>query len=175
MKGLIPVMLAASMFGWPAVPANAQSTVPVPVLANPAQAGTLLHDHLVLVEARPDECPATYKGRRVTWYHALVGGNDNADRPISRATRRCVVIDADPIKSTRGGWESDSPYSAPPEQRQPERRVTRRFLDAEPPPGQLAKGEVVYVSSSQCEPGKVLKVTGASGKNGRRSRECVSL
>ncbi len=158
--------------------AFAQNSVTVPLLDGPPPSGNLTHDHVVLFQANPGDCPDLHKGRRVEWYHLAIGGNDHQN--ISRQTRRCVVVASNPLKSANAndGWERGSERNTQVSRgAEPKRTIQRRILDREPPKGELGAGEVVLVKYSdriRCGPSQLVRVVGASGSKGRRERSCTS-
>lgn len=175
----------AVLTGFLAMPAAAE-TIPVPLFGEVPTAGTLTHDHVVLVTALEGQCPATHKGKAVQWFHIVIGGNDHQD--ISRSTRKCVIVADAPLKNPDAGWTHDKVPNVkektldapPPEKQHPKQQTAAAntgVLDSEPGPGQLGKGQTVRVRHSdkhKCPAGQIVQVTGASGKEGRRTRECVA-
>ncbi len=53
----------------------------------------------------------------------------------------------------------------------------QQALSAEPPPGQLSPGQIVFVDDGTCGKGKIKKVTGGNHRVngvGSRTRECIA-
>lgn len=83
----------------------AAENLTVRLFDSPPKEGELTHDHVVFVKAKDKECPELHKGKPVTWYHIVVGGN--LHQGISRSTRKCVVVSENPTKAGDTSWQHE--------------------------------------------------------------------